>query len=231
MKKGTSSSNSLGLGLYQLSINDFINLNVFTSKKLNGSIFLIIPKNYNPKVVYFSLNYMDIKLSGDFVFKKGKFFLIGDVSGHGVKAHKSSELIKKFFFSNPFSCILVDDFFKKLHNLLKWHSLRSVVLSIVEYTRKTVTICGMGNIGVFTKHFNSLEFFEQKSGILGENYDSYSKIKLEVDTNVIVGLFTDGIDKSVIYDIETDNIILFAICAVYFSKTNDDKTILIIKGE
>ena len=233
MQKGTTTyKNSLGLGLYQLSQNELLDFNIFTSTELKGTVILLKPKDYNPKKVFFVLNYMDLKYGGDFVIRKGKFYLLGDVSGHGPKAYKTAESIKSFFFKSPFSCILADEFFKKLHSFLINNDLRSVVLAIIEVTKKNVLICGVGNIGVIEKNNNSIKFYELKSGILGESFSGSDEKKFILDKSQIIGVFSDGVDKDVLNKLkDIEDIVLFSVCALYFSDINDDKSILLIKGE
>jgi anti-sigma regulatory factor (Ser/Thr protein kinase) len=234
LQKGTTSyKNSLGVGLYQLINNEFIDLRIFSSTEVKGSVFLITPKRFSKSYTCFSLNYMDINLSGDFCVKKGKFFLVGDVSGHGIRANRSAEFIKKYFLNTPFSCLLVREFFEKLHNLLKEKELRSAVLSIVEYTKNSLLICGIGNIGVFKKHMKNIEVYMQKPGIVGESFSSVSNMKIVLDKNVRAGVFTDGVEAEILKKVleKSDDIFIIAICSIYFSEVNDDKTILVFKGE
>jgi anti-sigma regulatory factor (Ser/Thr protein kinase) len=233
MQKGTTTyKNSLGLGLYQLSQNELLDLKIFTSTELKGTVILLKPKNYNPKEVFFVLNFMDIEYSGDFVIKKGKFYILGDVSGHGLKAYKTAESIKRFFFKSPFSCILANEFFKKLHSFLIESKLRSVVLSVLEVNKKSVLVCGVGNIGVMEKNNSTMNFYELKSGILGESFSGIKEKKFVLDKGLIVGVFSDGVNKSILNKLQNvEDIVLFSVCALYFSDVNDDKSILLIKGE
>jgi hypothetical protein len=195
-------------------------------------VVVLKPKGFDPKFVYFILNYMDLEKSGDFVVRKGKFFLIGDVSGHGLRAYKTAEFIKEFFLKTPFSCILVKEFFENLHKELIEKKLRSVVLSVVEYTKRSLLVCGVGNITSFEKFDGKISFFDFKPGILGESFSSFKERKFVLDKSKITGLITDGVDKSVLAELkEVEDMVLFCLCALYFSKINDDKTILIFKGE
>jgi hypothetical protein len=232
MQKGTTTyKNSLGLGLYQLSQNELLDLKIFTSTELKGTVVLLKPKNYSPNSVYLILNYMDIKNSGDFVIKKGKFYILGDVSGHGLKAYKTVKFIKKFFFNSVFSCIFANEFFKKLHNILLKKGFRSVVLSIVEHNRRSLIICGVGNLGIFEKNGDVIKFFELKSGILGESFSKIKEIKFILDKNRIVGIFSDGVNKRILSKLkEINDIILLSVSALYFSERNDDRMILLFKG-
>ncbi|MEO1923412.1 MAG: hypothetical protein ABGX25_02710 [Nautiliaceae bacterium] len=235
VKKGTTSyNNSLGLGLFQISQNSMFDLKIFTStKKIKGTVVLLVPKTLKKNYCYLVRNYMDIKTGGDFIVKKGKFFLIGDASGHGVSANKSAEFIKKYFLKNSFSCLLINEFFHKLHIKIKENNLRGAVLSIVEVTKNFLLICGVGNIGIIKKHFEKIETFSQKEGIVGEVFSSASTQKIIFDKNTLVVLHTDGIEKKLLYNIlqKTDNIYLIAVASVFFSEVMDDRGILIFKGE
>ncbi len=233
MKKGTTTyNNSLGLGLYQLSQNDLLDFSIFSSTNLQGTVSLLKPKDYNPKYSYLILNYMDLKKSGDFIVKKGKFFLMGDVSGHGLKAYKTAEFIKKFFLKNPFSCILVKEFFEKLHKTLIENKQRSAVLTIAEYTKRNLSLCGVGNIVSFEIQREKITFYDFKSGIIGESFSSITERKFSLDNGTLVGLVTDGVEREVLLEIKNiKDPVLFCICALYFSDIKDDKSILIFKGE
>jgi len=235
VKKGTTSyNNSLGLGLFQISQNSMFDLEIFTStKKIKGTVVLLVPKTLKKNYCYLIRNYMDIKTGGDFIVKKGKFFLIGDASGHGVAAGKSAEFVKKYFLKNGFSCLLINEFFYKLHMEIKERMLRGGVLSIVEVTKKFLLICGVGNIGIVKKHFEKIETLSQKEGIVGEVFSSASTYKIIYDKNTVVILHTDGIEKNLLYNIlqKTDNIYLIAVASVFFSEVMDDRGILIFKGE
>jgi len=230
LKKGTSTQKSLGLGLYQLSQNDSFELKIFTSTK--GSVFLIKPKNITKNLVVLRDNYMGLNVSGDFFAKKGKFFILGDASGHGIKANKSAEFIKKYFLSNVFSCIFIDDFFRNLHKKIKEKHLRSSVLTIGEITKNKITLCGVGNINFIYKENKIFEKRSFKEGIIGEAFSSSSKYSYNFTKNSQFFLFSDGIEEEKVYNIikQIDDIYLSVICAVFYSKRIDDKIILAIKG-
>jgi len=229
-KKGYSTSNTLGLGLYQLSQHNYYVLEIFSSNKNpHGTVVLLRPKHMT-KLVFLTQNYIDLPKSGDFLFKKGKFIIIGDVSGHGIKAYKSAEFIKNYFYNARFSCLLIDEFFLDLHKQLKENKLRSTVLSVVEVDKKGVIICGVGNINIYLKKNKDIELLTQKEGIVGENYSSVSHYQL-TDFDEIF-LFSDGINKKILYNVlkQVDCMYLSLICGIYFSDIKDDKTILGVKN-
>jgi len=233
MKRGTSTLNSLGLGLYQLSQNEYFELDIFTStKQPSGTVVLIKPKKLNKKLIVFSQNYMGLKVSGDFFAKKGKFFILGDSNGHGIKASKTAEFIKKYFLNNLFSCIFIDEFFKKLHNQIKFNNLRGAVVSIGEINKNRINICGVGNIDLIYKEKNLIEKKSFKSGIIGEAFSSSSSYSYTFKNNSQIFLFSDGIDIEKLYNIakQIDDIYLSVVCAVFYSERIDDKIILAIKG-
>jgi len=227
LKKGTSSfKNSLGIGLYSLSNKEGFFFEAFS--KLNfGSVFLF-GKRAERDVLFLQRPFYNEKVTGDFVFKKGKFLIIGDVSGHGIRAYNSAFEIKNFFKKEVLSCIVIDDILKKLHNFIKENNLRSVVLSMVENLKEKVNICGVGNINIFYKNFK-LNYFTQKSGMIGEVFYGVSKYTFDKKNSLIV-LKTDGIsDKIVKMFLENDfSKEMIAVASVFYSEKNDDKTILII---
>ncbi len=222
LKKGTTSAkNSLGLGLFQLSIRESFNLEIFSKKNLGTVVvFHNIP---DLEYVYLSLPLIDNK-SGDFFAKKGRFFLFGDAAGHGNQALKTAEYVKKRFFEELFSCTFIDEFFKQVHIELKQKKLRGCVVDIVEVSKKYFNICGVGNIMIF---YNS-NMFSQKEGIIGVAFSSSTKITFERPAKLT--LCSDGIDVRVIKDIIEDinSPILLSVAGIYFSNKHDDKSILTI---
>ena len=227
LKKGTSSfKNSLGLGLYSLSNKEGFFFEVF-SKPDFGSVFLF-GKRDKKDILFLQRPFYNENVTGDFIFKKGKFFIIGDVSGHGIKAYKSACEIKRFFQQEVLSCIVIEDILEKLHNFMKNNNLRSVVLSIVENLKEKINICGVGNINIFYKNFK-LNYFTQKNGMIGEIFSSVSKYTFDKKNSLVV-LKTDGIsDKIVKMFLENGfSKEMIAIASVFYSEKNDDKTILII---
>ena len=229
LKKGTSSKKTLGLGLYQLAQNDKYKLEIFScTEKLKGTIVLIRPKQES-KIVYLIKNYLDLPYGGDFIVKKGKYLILGDVSGHGKKASLSAEAIKKFFMGNSFSCILVDDFLKELDFKIKHKNLRSFVVSILELTKFGVNVCGVGANEIFVKD-KQLEILSFKDGVVGEAFSSTSKYTIKNFSQIF--MTSDGIDNKIMYNIlhKTDSLYLSVIGGIYFSKINDDKSIIGVKN-
>ena len=226
LKKGTSSKKTLGLGLYQLSQNDKYKLEILSlkSKYIHGSVILIRPKK-EKNIVYLTKNYLDLPYGGDFVLEKGKYIILGDVSGHGRKAYLSALKIKNFIMSNIFSCLLIDEFFEKLHIFIEKNDLRGVVLSILEISKFGVNICGVGSNKIFVKE-NDINVYSFKEGILGEAFSSAAKFKFDSFKEIFVT--TDGIERNIMYNIlkETDSIYLSVIGGIFFSEEKDDKTLI-----
>jgi len=233
IKKGTSSRNSLGLGLYQLVNNDYFDFLIFTSKDiLKGSVFLLKPKTLNNNLVVFSENYMGLNVSGDFFVKKGRFFMLGDASGHGIQANKSAEFIKNYFLNTIFSCSLSTYFLKELNLKLKENSLRSAVLCTGEITHNKIHLCGVGNIETIYKENNTMIKKSFNNAIVGETVSSVAKYSYDLTLSSKIFIFSDGIDEEKLYNINRmiDDIYLIVVCGVFYSKRVDDKIILAIKG-
>jgi len=234
LQKGNSTyHNSLGLGLYQLSVNSFFDFLIFTSKKEpHGTVILIKPKKLKNNLTVLSDNYIGLNVSGDFFVKKGKYFILGDASGHGMQANKSAEFIKKYFLNTLFSCSLSDMFFKDLHKELKKHSLRSAVLVAGEIGKNSLNVCGVGNIGMLTKQHNIIKKTSFKDGIIGEAFSSSSKYLYTLEKNSKFLMFSDGINEKIIYNIfkRSDDIYLAVVSAIFYSKRQDDKIILAIRS-
>ena len=233
MQKGnTTAKNSLGLGLYQLANNDYFDFLIFTSSNTNlhGSVFMLKPKSLNNTQTFLKENYMGLSHSGDFVFFKGRYVIVGDVLGHGLRASKSVEFLKDFFYDNVFSCATIDDMIKRLDKLLKLNKLRGLAFSIIEIGNKKISVCGVGNIGIMYKKEN-IKYITQKEGILGEVYSRMSKHEITTEKNMLFLVFSDGIDEKILYNIlnESDDSYLISVCAVYFSDRVDDKIIFAYK--
>jgi hypothetical protein len=178
MQKGTTRmDNSLGLGLYQISNNEYYKSEIvsFTDRDLHGTVVLIIPRDLNMEIIDFQMPYIGERVCGDLITKKGKFILLADITGHGKKAFESAKFIKSYFYKTLFSCLLIDEFFQNLHNEIKARSLRGAVLSIFEITKKFVQICGVGNIVFWIKDGNEYINISQKDGMLGEVFSSSDK--------------------------------------------------------
>ena len=229
-QKGNSTGGSLGLGLYQLSQSEEFVLDIFTSEKEpNGTAVVLRPKKEN-KICYLVDNFLDLSYGGDFVFRKGKFLVIGDVSGHGRIANKAADKIKEFFLNTTFSCLLIDEVLQKLHNYLLKNNLRSVVLSVVEVTKSNISLCGVGNLSVFVKDFEGIKYLTFKEGVIGEAFSSSSKFNFREYSQIFIT--SDGINQKLMYNIlnKTNNLYLSIIAGIYFAGVNDDKTILGVKN-
>ena len=225
LKKGTSSKNTLGLGLYQLAQNESYIFEIFSStKEVKGTIALIRPKT-NKKIITLTRNYLDLPYGGDFILKKGKYIILGDVSGHGKKAFLSAKEIQKFFVNNSFSCILVDDFLIELDKKIKNEHLRSLVISILEITKFGINICGVGSNKIFIKN-GHIEIFSFKDGIIGEVFSSTSKYQIKDFRQIF--MMSDGINDKIMYNIlkKSNSLYLSVIGGVFFSENDDDKTIV-----
>ena len=229
LQKGTSTGKSLGLGLYQISQNENFKLEIFTSfEKPNGTVVLLRPKE-KLKKFYLVDNYLDLPYGGDFVLQKGKFIVIGDVSGHGKVAYKTAQEIKKFFLNLMFSCLLIDEYLHDLNSFLMNNNLRSVVLSVIEVTKDNISLCGVGNLNIFVKN-NNVEFLTFKEGVIGEAFSSTSKFNFKEFKQIFIT--SDGINQKIMYNIlsKTENLYLSVIAGIYFAGVDDDKTILGVKN-
>ncbi len=230
LKRGTSTGGSLGLGLYQLSKNESFVLEIFTSEKNpQGTVVLLRPKKEN-SVCYLIDNYLDLPYGGDFVFSKGKYLVVGDVSGHGRVAHKSAEKIKEFFLNRVFSCLLIDEILKELHYFLMSNNLRSVVISVIEVTKKGLNVCGVGNLNMFLKKGNEIEFLTFQDGVVGEVFSKSSKFSFkEYDYFFIT---SDGISEKIMYNIlnKSKYFYVSVVAGLFFAGVKDDKTILGVKN-
>ena len=228
-RKGTTSSkSSLGLGLYQLSNAKPYKLEIFSStSNPQGTVVLLYKEQKSSN--FLIENFLHMPYGGDFCFQKGKFLIAGDVSGHGKRAYLSAEEIRRFFYKEIFSCLLIDDLFNKLHRYIMQHNLRSVVMGIIEKNRDIVNICGVGNMGVFIKD-DDISYFSFKEGIVGESFSSATKLRIEGFNQLF--LMSDGIDAKVMYNVinRCDNFYLSLIASLFFAGRDDDKLIVGVKN-
>ncbi len=239
-KKGvTSLNNSLGLGLYQLKNSDYYTIDIFSlsKKEFHGTIVLLKPRDFKKSIISLQQNYIGEHISGDMFAKKGKFLILADGSGHGKKANQTVQFIKSFFYNNSFSCLLIDEFFQKLHNQIKEKMLRGAVMAIFEVTKNSVQICSVGNISIWYKKGKNYFSIKQKNGIIGEVFSSIAKEKIELSKETKILATTDGLDINKIekiLSIVPQNISseLLALTLIHFASVkSDDKSVIIIQKE
>lgn len=237
MKRGTTTSkNSLGLGLYQLSQSENFHFEIYSSTKkdMHGTVALLYPKNFDPKILFFSDPYLNENNNGDFFAKKGKFLLFGDASGHSSKSHATSELIKKEFYKSVLSCVITEEFFKHIHSIIKEKGMRSAVFCILEVLRNSVQICGVGNISIWHMFEDTITYHSLKEGIVGERISSISKIVFQLNDKIL--LTTDGIEKRkanrLLKELLKLSPIMIVFAIFHFCKVHtDDTSLLIISKE
>lgn len=235
MQNGTTSiKNSLGIGLYQMNKHAYYHIEIvsFNTKDMHGTIVLLKPRDFFKEIVSLQTLYAGEKVCGDIIAKKGKFLLLADASGHGRAAHRSAELIKSYFYKHPFSCILMDDFFTNIHEMLKTTMERGAVLSIFEILKSQVNVCGVGNISFWLEKSNGYESFMQKKGIIGEIYSRSGNLKFSLENRFIAA--TDGIEVEKMNKLlsllpKQLSEVIVALSALYFASVKyDDKSIVII---
>ena len=236
-KKGTTTAkNSLGLGLYQLSNNINFNFSIFSSthKEMHGTVAILYPKKYNPNICFLSEPYINEANNGDFFAKKGKFLLFGDASGHNYKSHNTALLIKEKFNNTIPSCILIEDFFKQIHSIIKQEHRRGAVFCIAEIVKENIQICGVGNIDIWQIAQGAIRYHSLKSGIVGESISSISRLKLLLEDKIL--LASDGIEKSKMQQLLPNlygyDALTYTIATIHFCKNrfDDRSTLAITKG-
>jgi len=228
IKKGTTTyKNSLGLGLYSLTKNEYFELEIF-SRLFKGSVFLLKPKG-EYKNICFQKPYIHERFLGDVIVKRDEFTLFADVSGHGKRAWESGEFIKEIFLKYPKKFLFSEDFFKFLHLEIKKYNYRSAVVGIIKESEEFIEIIGVGDIEIFSKQEGKVFRHFLKAGILGEIYYHTNYLKFNKKNSKII-LVTDGIDDYIVKDFLDKKISneLLAISSVFYSKRTDDKSILIL---
>jgi len=198
LQKGYSSmENSLGLGLYQLSTNDLYDFEIFSTseKNFHGTVILLKPKELQENIVYFSKPYINEINNGDFFAKKGKFLLFGDAAGHSKKSRQTAMLIEKTFYALKLSCIVIDEFFKQIHQKLQEKQMRGAVCLIAEVVKNHITLCGVGDLSVWLKTDEHLLLKTLKSGIIGEVFSSVERVQYTLQGEEFCMITTDGMQN------------------------------------
>jgi len=232
----STAKNSLGLGLYQLSQKENFTFELFTldQKNLHGTIALIYPKNIQDNVLFYTIPFINEDNNGDFFAQKGKFLLFGDASGHNAKAQKSAKKVIALFFSTLLSCIIIEDFFKMVHDTIKKEHLRSAVFSLIEIVKNHISVCGVGNIALWHCDLNENQMTILAKGIVGEKFDTIFHQTYTLDINEKLLLTTDGISKQQLKKLLTTEILkysnlIIALGINYFcSDGHDDSSVLVI---
>jgi len=234
----TTSNNSLGLGLEQISNHTEFDMEIYTQTTLNhsGTVVLVVQKEFNNKVVFLTKAYMDMQYNGDYYYIKDRYILFGDISGHGLKASKSADEIKEFFAQRYISYSFNKDFFMELDRYIKERHLRSSVLAIVERKDTQLYVSGVGNINCWVQidnQFNNLTFNNEIVGEVFENICNYDFNIKKIDRLI---LSTDGIisEKLTIFLQELKqkySSLMLSLCILQFLSSDlDDSSILIING-
>ena len=239
LQKGYSTvPNSLGLGLYQLSTNDFYDFEIFstTQKEFHGTAILLKPKELQSNSVFFSEPYINEANNGDFFAKKGKFLLFGDASGHNKKSHKTAEFITKKFFSTPLSCIMIYDFFESVHQDLQQNEMRGAVCLVGEVVKNNISLCGVGDLSLWLKKSETFFMKTFKNGIIGEAFSSIKKFEFILGSGEFCVITTDGIDQRKMeyfkhFMMEGYSAYFIAFAMLHFAGSKfDDSSLVIMKN-
>lgn len=234
----TREDESLGLGLFTLASHkdyqfDIISISNKHSDSTTGSVFVLFEKNsalHEMDSLSFSL--YDSNYNGDFFVHKGRYCFFGDTSGHGKKAAISANEIINFFNESTFLSLSIEHYFQALHEHLIHKSLRSFVGCIIEVTKRTWSIYGVGNISILSNHEGEYKSLSLPNGIIGETYDHVSSLHLERDDKTRLLLMSDGINSKIALDItqKAGNVAKesLMIAILHFAGLHDDKTIAIL---
>ncbi len=239
LQKGYSTAqNSLGLGLYQLSKNDFYDFEIFstTKKEFHGTAILLKPKELQSNTVFFSEPYTNEANNGDFFAKKGRFLLFGDAAGHNKKSHKTADFITKKFFSTPLSCIMIDDFFESIHQDLHLNEMRGAVCLVGEVVKNNISLCGVGDLSLWLKKRETLSLKTFKNGIIGEAFSSVRKFEFTLESGEFCVITTDGIEQRKMeyfkqLSMQKYSAYFITFAMLHFARSKfDDSSIVVIKN-
>lgn len=237
-KKGFSSQESLGLGLYTLNIHEAYQFDIisFTNKNsetCTGSAFVLFEKvSATHEMCSLSFSLYDSRYNGDFFVQKGRYLFFGDISGHGKKAYLSALEVIYNFYETSISSITIEHYFKTLHHFIIQNYLRSFVGCIVEVTEKTWSIFGVGNIALISNQSGEYAHLSMPDGIIGETFNHISSLHLDRGETSRLLLMSDGIDSKTALEIvqKTGSIAKesLAVAIIHFAGVHDDKTITIL---
>jgi len=233
----TTAENSLGLGLYQLSSNNLYDFEIFSTQKKNfhGTVILLKPKELQERIICFSKPYTNKESNGDFYAKKGKFLLFGDAAGHNKKSYKTAKLIEKRFYSSKLSCIMIDDFFKQIHQELHEKEMHSAVFVIVEAVKNHISLCGV-DLSVWIKTQNHLALKTLKNGIIGEAFSSVEKLHYDLKEGDFCIITTDGMQNQKMEYFKNEEMsgysaYFMALVMWHFATSQfDDSSVVVIKN-
>jgi hypothetical protein len=178
---------------------------------------------------------MDLEQNGDFFMQKGRNYIFGDVSGHGVKAQKSATKIKNFFMKNFLSFSFATTFFEELHSFIKENHLRATVITLAYKKNKVVSLSGVGNLNIWVEDDDGYYYKTFKDGIVGEIFSTPSIMKFILECGKKLILTTDGIDTKKMKEFLNSlhryytPLMLGLIVLHFLSSKNDDNSILIFE--
>ncbi len=234
----TTADNSLGLGLHQIANNPNFNMQIYTRTKEenSGTIVLVSQKDLDEESgLFLTKPYMDLEQNGDFFQRKGKYYIFGDSSGHGIKAQKSAKYIKRYFKDNFVSFSLAKDFLQELHTNIKDKHLRSAVLSIVEKNSNKIAITGVGNLDIWIETSVGFDRKTFAKGIVGEFFGNLHTHEFELHKKQKLIISTDGLEsRETLEFLNTirgnHSSLMFGLMMVHFlSSKLDDNSILIFE--
>jgi len=239
LQKGyTTATNSLGLGLYQLSTNDFYDFEIFstTQKEFHGTVILLKPKELQSNTIFFSEPYINEANNGDFFARKGRFLLFGDAAGHNKKSHKTADFITKKFFSTPLSCIMIDEFFGSMHQELQYNEMRGAVCLVGEVVKNNIALCGVGDLSLWLKQSETLSLKTFKNGIIGEAFSNTQKFEFTLGSGKFCVMTTDGIEQGKMeyfkhICMQEYSAYFIAVAMLHFAGSKfDDSSLVVIKN-
>jgi len=171
--------------------------------------------------------------NGDFFAQKGHLYFFGDVAGHGIRAEKWAKKIIKNFYETTISCLIVDTFYKQIHQKIQNEEGRGFVGTLIEENQQIWHLCGIGNITLFKKDLKGVTICRFQDGVVGKVIRNIETKKVFRSNSKLIAT-TDGIDNSSAYEIlknmafDTD-IRVIAISLTWFAGLNDDRSVLILK--
>ena len=139
------------------------------------------------------------QVSGDFVklfsHNGQNYYLIGDVSGHGLIANEEAQLICQYI-DNEFQ-LPINEFLLKLHNYLQ--NGRGMVFVLLQHLAPASEIYywGVGNIGFKIFNAAGTRSIMLSDGVLGFHCPKISHGRIKLQPNDRLVLHTDGISSKI----------------------------------
>ena len=184
-----------------------------------------------------NIPYPGLLVSGDFTYIKHtndySIYLLGDVAGHGHRAHMLAKNI--IAFSEDFDWSDVENYFQEIHAYLNGSD--GCVIGLIAIAENNISYYGCGNI--LLKHFSAkqkITSFYGSDGVIGYQCRPVLIKKIDLQLGDVMIIQSDGVssrynfeDYKNILDDDVENIANFVVHDS--TNNNDDASCLVLKAK